>query len=127
MPLTCKIYFLVMLGYEFEILSLVTIISIHFHSYQISACSTYNKEINKITFINKENKHRIPSFYFLVPTGIYKITFCIIIFSICNFTSISKIHGEHTTLLLLRIDSLRTCDIHTYTLRNLCTINGLCK
>ena len=49
-----------------------------------------------------------------VPTWTYQITFCIIIFSFCNFSSIPKIHGEHTTLLLLRMDSLRTCDIHTH-------------
>ena len=57
---------------------------------------------------------KIKSNFVLVPTWTYQITFCIIIFSFCNFSSIPKIHGEHTTLLLLRMDSLRTCDIHAH-------------
>ena len=66
-----------------------------------------------------KNKHRLKIFqlisdFVLVPTWTYQITFCIIIFSFCNFSSIPKIHGEHTTLLLLRMDSLRTCDIHAH-------------
>ena len=69
---------------------------------------------NKHRFFDMKIYCKMKSNFVLVPTWTYQITFCIIIFSFCNFSSIPKIHGEHTTLLLLRIDSLRTCDIHTH-------------
>ena len=119
MPLTCEIYFLGMLCYEFEILSLVTIISISKNSFQsISICRDNIKLMTSHVFAKKhrfmKRYSKMKSNFVSVPTWTYQITFCIIIFSFCNFSSIPKIHGEHTTLLLLRMDSLRTCDIHTH-------------